>query len=351
MERKRGKLQWDFPRNITSMRLMTQLGADYGLPASTCLAGTDIQEKALANPAVVVSGAQELRLIHNLVEHLGHIPGLGIEAGKRYHFTTFGALGLAIVCSPNMLSALDISMRYFHLTFALTHFRVEETGSEIHVVMDDSGLPEAVRSFIVERDSAALINVQRELYSSRPVLMGLQLSYPEPPDVSAHEAFYRIRPVFGCASNLAVLDVATLMAPLPQANELALGAAEEQCRALLDRYQSRSGFAAKVREHLARHIAQMPDMDSVAATLCMTSRTLRRRLLEDDTSFFKLREEVRLALSEEFLSRSSLSIEHIADRLGYAEPTSFIKAFKRWKGKTPLSFRKDLPARLRLPRA
>ncbi len=110
--------------------------------------------------------------------------------------------------------------------------------------------------------------------------------------------------------------------------------------ALLDHYQSGSGFAATVREHLARHVAQMPDMDSVAATLCMTSRTLRRRLLEDDISFFKMREEVRLAMSEEFLSRSSLSIEHIADRLGYAEPTSFIKSFKRWKGKTPLSFRK-----------
>ncbi len=73
---------------------------------------------------------------------------------------------------------MDISKRYFHLTFALTHFRVEETGGEHHGVMDDSGLPEAVRAFIVERDSAALINVQRELYSSRPVLTGLQLAYP-----------------------------------------------------------------------------------------------------------------------------------------------------------------------------
>ncbi len=351
MERKLGKSQWDFPRNVTSMRLMTQLGTDYGLSARTCLAGTDVQEKDLADPAVVVSGAQELRLIHNLVEHLGHIPGLGIEAGKRYHFTTFGALGLAIVCSPNMLSALDISMRYFHLTFALTHFRVEETGGEIHVVLNDSGLPEAVRPFIVERDSAALINVQRELYSSRPVLMGLQLAYPEPADVSSHEAFYRIRPQFGCESNLAVLDVATLMAPLPQANPLALRAAEEQCRALLDRYQSRSGIAATVREHLVRHVAQMPDMESVAAALCMTSRTLRRRLLEDDTSFFKLREEVRLALAEEFLSRSALSIEQIADRLGYTEPTSFINAFKRWKAKTPLVFRNEMQARQQLRRS
>jgi AraC-like DNA-binding protein len=37
--------------------------------------------------------------------------------------------------------------------------------------------------------------------------------------------------------------------------------------------------------------------------------------------------------------RNLVSIEQIAERLGYAEPTSFINAFKRWRGSTPHSFR------------
>ncbi|WP_373875756.1 helix-turn-helix transcriptional regulator [Pseudomonas juntendi] len=72
----------------------------------------------------------------------------------------------------------------------------------------------------------------------------------------------------------------------------------------------------------------------------MTPRTLRRRLIDEDTTFLKLCDEVRYALAREFLREYVLSVEQISARLGYIDPTSFIKAFKRWTGETPLSYRK-----------
>ncbi|MBA6097067.1 MULTISPECIES: AraC family transcriptional regulator [Pseudomonas] len=84
----------------------------------------------------------------------------------------------------------------------------------------------------------------------------------------------------------------------------------------------------------------MPDMNTVAGPLCMTPRTLRRRLIDEDTTFLKLCDEVRYALAREFLREYVLSVEQISARLGYIDPTSFIKAFKRWTGETPLSYRK-----------
>lgn len=341
MQRVQGKKAWDFPRNLTSVRLMTQLGMDNGLTIGACLDGTGIHEQELANPTALIAAAQELRLVRNLITHLGHIPGLGIEAGKRYHFTAFGALGLALVCSPSMRSALDICMRYFQLTFAFTRFRVEEHGLETHITLDDSDLDDEVRMFIVERDSSALVTVQRDLFASRPALQEIQFAYAAPANVDVYQTFYGISPVFGAASNQARLLTAALLEPLPQANELALIAAEAQCRALLDRYQSRQGVAAEVRDLVVRHIAHPPDMDMIAEALCVTPRTLRRRLLDEGTTFLKLREEVRQALAEEFLMRYSLSVEQIAERLGYAEPTCFIHAFKRWTGSTPHGFRKE----------
>ncbi|MEW2927261.1 helix-turn-helix domain-containing protein [Pseudomonas juntendi] len=53
-----------------------------------------------------------------------------------------------------------------------------------------------------------------------------------------------------------------------------------------------------------------------------------------------MRDEVRYALDREFLREYVLSVEQISARLGYIDPTSFIKAFKRWTGETPLSYRK-----------
>lgn len=333
-------MEWDFARSVTSMRLMTDLGVDHGLSVSTCLAGTGIKAQDLNDPSVVVSGKQELRLISNLIEHLSDIPALGIEAGKRYHFTAFGALGFAMISSPNARSALDVTLRYFHLTFAFTRFHIQDKGDETHVTLDDSSLPEEVRSFVVERDSAALVTVQRDLFSSRPGLQSIHFTRRGPEDAQMYEAFYGVKPFFEAKSNMAIMSRAALMEPLLQGNALAFKAAQEQCTALLDRHKARGGFAAKVRDHLARNGANILDMDEVASVLCMTPRTLRRRLLDEGTTFLKLRDEMRQALAEEFLTGFALSVEQIATRLGFSEPTCFINAFKRWTGKTPLVYRK-----------
>jgi AraC-like DNA-binding protein len=85
-------------------------------------------------------------------------------------------------------------------------------------------------------------------------------------------------------------------------------------------------------------------MGEVAAVLCMSERTLRRRLHKEGTTFAALCDEIRRSTAEQLLSCSRLPIEHIAGRLGYAEPASFIHAFKRWKGRTPGAYRSALVA-------
>lgn len=326
------------------MRLMAQLGVDHGLSLKTSLEGTGIKEQDLLDPSIVVSAKQELRLISNLIDHLGHVPALGIEAGKRYHFTAFGALGFAMVSCPNTLSALEIALRYFHLTFAFTRFDVQHKGEETRIIIDGSTLPAAVRAFLIERDSSALVTVQRDLFSVGSPLLELHFALPEPERIDFYENFYRIRPVFNAPFNQAILSTKALMEPLLQANELALKVAEDQCRSLLDQYQARAGLSAKIREQLVLYSGNMPDMENIASTLCMTPRTLRRKLLDEGTTFLKLRDEVRFTLAKELLSVCVLSVEQITERLGYSDPTSFINAFKRWTSKTPLAYRKEILA-------
>ena len=74
----------------------------------------------------------------------------------------------------------------------------------------------------------------------------------------------------------------------------------------------------------------------------MTPRTLRRRLLDEGTSYRALCDEAREALAEELLAAPLLAVERIAERLGYANASSFILAFKRWKGQPPQAYRRAL---------
>lgn len=330
---------WDFQRGIASMQLQAQFGVELGLPLEKCLDGTGLSPAELADTSLVVSAHQELRLVRNLVQGLGRIPGLGLDAGVRYHFTAYGILGFAVISSPDVRSAMDVALRYLSLTYAYNQIYAEERGGELRLVFEDRAVPEDVRRFLLERDAAAALTLQREMFSASLSPRRLCLRGPAPAYAARFAALFGAAPEFGAPRNEVVFDAAMLDAPLPQANAASQRMAEEQCRRLLAARKARSGLAERVRDRILRQPAQIPDMPALAQELLMTPRTLRRRLLDEGTSYKALADEVRETLAEELLSGAQLSVEQIAERLGYAEPASFIHAFKRWKGTPPHRYR------------
>jgi AraC-like DNA-binding protein len=88
----------------------------------------------------------------------------------------------------------------------------------------------------------------------------------------------------------------------------------------------------------------MRSQDQVASALHFNVRTLRRQLADEGTTFRALVEETRQLLAEELLATGRLTIEEIADRVGYAEASSFVHAFKRWKGVAPRRYARETSA-------
>ncbi|EHP44676.1 transcriptional regulator [Cupriavidus basilensis OR16] len=321
------------------MCLMADFSVAHGLTLPAVLAGTGITEAQLMDPDLLVRGEQELRLIRNMLDRLGDPPALGIEVGQCYHFTAFGVLGLAIFSNQTLRAALDVALQYFDLTFAFTTFRVEESGQQTRLVLDDEDIPEGLRQFNVERDMTAFLTVVRDLFVAAPIQEAVHLRLARPDSTEPYRRVFGVEPAFGMPHNAILLDSKLLAERLPQANALAQSAARDQCRKLLDARRARIGLAARVRDLLAARCAEMPDMTAAAGSLFMTARTLRRRLQDEGTTYAELRDEVRQTLAEAFLSGPHQSIDQIAARLGYAEATSFINAFRRWRGQTPHAFR------------
>lgn len=328
-----------FARSITSVRIMIETGMDHGLSVRAGLLGTGLREKDLSDPACLVLPGQELQVARNLVTHLGSVPALGIETGMRYHFTAFGMLGFAMASCPNARTAIDVAMRYFNLTFAFGDFHVKDMGPLTQIILDERDIPEDVRKFIIERDCASIVRVQRDLIPV-PSIKEIHFSFPQPQYVDTYEEALGVRPFFGAPHSLVIFDLSLYPPGLPTANEVTRRVAEEQCRVAIDTRRARSPLTLKIRERLIRQSDQMPDMDAVAKDMCMTARTLRRRLDEEGTTFKDIRDEVRLMLAEELLTMTDLPVESIAERLSYAAPAGFISAFKSWKGVTPLAYRK-----------
>lgn len=83
----------------------------------------------------------------------------------------------------------------------------------------------------------------------------------------------------------------------------------------------------------------VPEMDHVASQLGMTARTLQRRLGERETTFQPLVDGVRRRYAERYLSDDRLAVAEIAFLVGFADPSNFHRAFRRWTGTTPTAFR------------
>ena len=258
---------WDFQRGIASMQLQAQLGLEHGLSLGACLEGTGVTPAELADPAAVVSAHQELGLVRNLVRALGDVPGLGLEAGTRYHFTVYGILGFAVISSPNLRSAVEVALRYLNLTYAYNHISAEEVDGEMRLLFDDSEIPEDVRQFLLERDAAAALTLQREMFSSALVPRRLSLRGRRPAYAGQFTELFGVEPQFGAARNEVAMDAAVLNSPLPQANESSRRMAEEQCRKLLAARKARSGLAERVRDRILRQPGHIPDMNAVAVDL------------------------------------------------------------------------------------
>ncbi len=321
---------WDFPRGLAGLRVLVAFGADHGVPAADLFAAAGVP--ADADPATEVSAHQELAVVRVLA---GALPDAGLAVGRRYHVTTFGMLGYAVLSSGTFGAAVDVTMRYLDLSFIFCLPRLSFAGDQVRLAVDDSALPADLARFLVERDLAAIRTVVGELRPGGVPLTEVAFRFPEPADVAPYVELFGVRPVFGAAATSVAFAAAELASPLPQADPVTVADCEARCQALVQSRRRRTGVTGAVRAEFARVGGIGLGMAEVAARLAVSERTLRRRLAESGSSFRDLRDEVRCALAEELLADGALPVAAIAVRLGYAESASFIHAFQRWKGVSP----------------
>ncbi|SEL98178.1 AraC-type DNA-binding protein [Blastococcus sp. DSM 46786] len=320
-------------RGTGSAALLCALGEEHGLPRGRLLAGAGITEVQLADPGAEISAEQEVRLVAALAAELPEDGGLA--AGGRYRLATYGIWGFALLSSRTLRAGHEVAMRFLDLTYALTRVSAVEDDGELRLFFDDLDLPEPVRRFVLLRDATAALQLWRESLGRPVVPRRVELRLPAPVDPAPFAAAFGVPPRFGAPRSTVVFDATLLDQPLPQAAPLTAALCEAQCRELLERRVSRRGLSGQVRDLLLRHPQQMPGQEAVAAELHMSVRTLRRRLGEEGTSFRAVVDQTRRHLAEELLVTVGLSVEEVAERIGYSEASAFVHAFRRWTGASP----------------
>ncbi|MBM1197129.1 AraC family transcriptional regulator [Pseudomonas weihenstephanensis] len=109
---------------------------------------------------------------------------------------------------------------------------------------------------------------------------------------------------------------------------------------ILVKYRDPQSLASQIKQNLrCVQAAQWPDTEGLAQTLCMSASTLRRRLAEEGQTYQGLKDGVRKELAIGWLAEPQLSFADIALNLGFADTSSFYKAFRKWTGSNPGHYR------------
>jgi len=103
-------------------------------------------------------------------------------------------------------------------------------------------------------------------------------------------------------------------------------------------------IVGQVQQILSKRGKMLISRDEVAQQLAMSGRSLQRKLQEESISFQQIQDQLRHQTALKLLNDADTSLAEIAEHLGFAESSTFYRAFKRWEGVTPGEFRQTLKA-------
>ncbi|MBW2293578.1 MAG: AraC family transcriptional regulator [Deltaproteobacteria bacterium] len=266
--------------------------------------------------------------------------GLGLEYGRSGRISHFGILGYALLSARDLRQAIEFVSRYYENFDPVISFEFEIAGQYVCAKAVESIELGRFEIFAHEATLACTAAIARVLLDQPIRPTRLTLCYPEPPHSLRYEAVFDCRPEFDAAHTCIEFERVHLDAPLKLSNQETAELCRAQCERWLHATKERGDLVAMVRQELLKTPGRFPKLDAVAAALGLSVRSLRRHLSEKSVSYQELLDEVRRNLAVDYLSNSLLSVEQIAELVGYGEAANFRKAFRKWTGKAPSEFRK-----------
>lgn len=268
---------------------------------------------------------------------------LGVGGKRRSPRGSFGMMCHSVIHLPTLRKAVlrafefynilldDMSLRMYQQDGkAIMTFRIQDPSIDQNHVFTEAVLT------MQHRFSSWLIG-------QRIPLIEATFSYAAPDHVAEYHKLFHCPLKFNQRRNSIVFNAHYLNYPLMQ-NERTLAALLRHAPANLFIIQDREQtLTAQIIGMLGKDFTrEFPDFEAVATDLGMAPQTLRRRLKDEGNSYQDIKDNLRRDAAIYYLSKPHLSINEITYMMGFSEPSTFHRAFKKWTGLTPGDYRLGL---------
>lgn len=317
-----------------------------GVSLHAALEDIRISEAELTSPQTRVSANQIVQSYRNALK-LSRNPNFAFDAGSEFHVSTFGIYGLALLSGMDFRRTIAFALQYYQLAAPLLAVTFEEcnaTATWCIMVLPFKSLDTELHNFIVELQFSALLCVHRDVMGSDFRLSQVQLMSQRPSSDARPAEKFGCEVLYDQPQNSLSYQAEWLDKKPVLGNSVTYAQVARICDQLLIEMKQNTGVAGRARQVLLANLESPPDADALARELGLSTRTLRRRLQEENTSYRELIDDLREQTAIRYLRDTRLTVENIAFLLGFSDPAAFRYAFKRWTKTTPNEFRTSVRA-------
>ncbi len=332
-----------FPANV--IRWMESQGYD----RQELIEGTGLALEEIDTADALITLHQHHQLFLNVLR-VSNNPHIGLYFGQQVQFTNLGFVGYAAISSENLMVGMKTFLKYLKLRSPLFQTEMYEQGNKVHIIYSEAVDFSPIRQFIYEVLLACTTNMYK-LLGIDPVAQdidtneiqehSIRVAIPKPDDWDEHKHLLETK--LNITFNQEVTELIFPFQHLQQKSTLAdpvtAKLAREICEEQLREVSKSESLVSRISQIILNNTQGFPSLDEVASQICVSPRTLRRELKKLDTTYQTLLDQARKKMAIKLLKSSSLTVQEISEKLNYKDPTNFGRAFRKWTGKTPGSYR------------
>ena len=266
-------------------------------------------------------------------------PAFGLRAGAARNARDAGLIGYAMLHSATLRDALKLLARYGRIMGDHNRIEIEEAGTAATITFEGHPVLEAIHD-LTELDVAWVVSGVREITTRALVPLEVRFPYAEPGHAAELRAYFRGPLQFVAPHVAIVLKRDDLELPVAASDPTLAGYLDQLADNAVKALGEDDSTTGRLRQVLWSRLSDgAPTLATAAAAMAVSPRTLQRRLRDEGVTFASALSKLRHDLAVRLLEDKTLAMYEVGFLLGYAEPTAFHRAVRRWRGMSPRRFR------------
>lgn len=314
--------------------------AGTGIDPRATLAGAGIDHDAPWDPKVMIPAVTYYEMLEAMAERVD-MTELPVHVGASMRCDEYGALGLAWKAAPNLMASCARVERYARLWTGVVTYELKPEPRGVLFILHRPGDRRLGMRLSNEATLASAVSLSRQVCPVPFTPVEVFIQHKEPKSKAFHEAWFGCPVTFDADLDAILISKEAMERPNILGDEGISNYLISHLDEELADFSTPPPIVAQAKDAIARALSEgAPRVGDIAKGLGLSARSFHRRLSEHGMNFQTLTEDTRRDLAEGLLRDAQYSLAEVAFLTGFSEQSSFTRAFKRWFGTTPASYRK-----------